>query len=158
MINTLINFIYLTCEYLNFLIFKQTIGIAMGTNCTLDFANIFLLFYEYHTVFNFPYFRYLDDIILFTPHLIFLITFTPNLPLNILLDYYNNNHYTNETLLEIPPQQLLIPYLDLQFLHVFVGSPAFCIYVKPLNLYQYIQPSSYVLTSIHKGLIIEETI
>ncbi len=132
---TLINFNYLTCEYLNFLIFKQTFGITMSTNYALDFANIFFLFYEYHTVFNFLYFCYLNNIILFTSHLTSLITFTSNFLLNILINQYNNNYFSNNTLCDISQQQLSIPYLDLQFLRVFIDTATFCIYAKPLNLY-----------------------
>jgi hypothetical protein len=140
---------FVVCDFIPLHLFKQICGIAMGTNCSPDVANLSLAYYELncdqalHTIF--PFARFLDDIcVIHQSHLD---------PLPILNQIYRP---TGLNLISSGKQNNNTIYLDIQ-----IPSPQslkksfeFGVFCKPFTNYEYPHFNSCIPRSIHTGLVV----
>jgi len=129
-------------------VFKQLDGIAMGTNCAVHCANIFLSFFdeEFAPFFSF-YSRYIDDI--------FAIFDGSESDLDLIFLKMNN---------AIPGITLNFTYcrtsVDFLDLTIFKHDGLICFHTfqKALNIYQYLPPTSFHPPACLAGFIKGELI
>jgi hypothetical protein len=145
----LIEFLFMVCNFLPLVLFKQIRGIAMGTNCAPWVANLSLAFYELscdtylHLIF--PMARFLDDVGVAHPPninplpILKQIYLPSGLKLNLSPPKYNNTIYLD---LQLPSPQRLNRHLK------------FGVFCKPGTNYEYSHFHSFIPRSIHIGLVI----
>jgi hypothetical protein len=129
-------------------LFKQLDGIAMGTNCAVTLAKIYLRSFDSFCARKFLFYRrYIDDI--------FAIFVGDPSDLEIIFSEINS--LIDGIHLEFVTNRSSIPFLDLNVM-VSEGVISFSLYQKPINIYQYIPHFSYHNPAIFKGLIYGELI
>lgn len=138
-------------------VYKQTKGIAMGTNCAVSLANIYMDYmidskielymnpsHEYFCIIGYK--RYIDD-------LIFLVTGPPE-------NFTRLRSHLSKRFLTLNYQ-----YEDNNkaiFMDIMISKSPFdkklhtAIYQKPMNKYGYLLPQSYHSPHTHKGFILGE--
>jgi hypothetical protein len=131
---------YLICEWIPYQIFQQTTGIAMGTNCTIHFANLSLAAFKIHNkqTFNLYYpfiLRYIDDILTVT---------ALSIPetIQLLVELYKP---LNLNLVPNIPKNNITVYLDIQLYTPQINNKplSFRLYRKLISFFSYPKPFFY---------------
>jgi hypothetical protein len=126
-------------------IFHQKDGIAMGTNCAVSLARIYLREFDAYFSQKFVFYRrYIDDV--------FAIYNGPDPD----LIFNEMNNFMDGIELNFCKHPLTIPFLDLNVNVSASHSIYFSLYQKPINIYQYLPPFSYHSTSILRSYIYGE--
>ena len=126
-------------------IFHQRDGIAMGTNCAVSLARIYLKEFDAYFSTKFVFYRrYIDDV--------FAIFNGPDPS----LIFSEMNDFVDGITLNFCKHRSTIPFLDLNVNVSANYSIYFSLYQKPINIYQYLPPFTYHSPSILRSYIYGE--